>query len=369
MRHNGPVKLDRLDRVVLPVIAALCVVIALVLARGNMTASRARAPRITWLAPAQGVGDLYLYELESSALRRLTHEPAGIFDFAVSPDGARVAYSASRAGDRARDLWLLDIASGARTALLRCDAQECRAPAWSPDGTRIVFERRALERRAIGVLAGPARLWQIDVATGQSLALFADEQKLAANPLWAPRGDKLAYVEPSGGVVVLDMRTQALTALPSTLGDPGAWSPDGNQLIYPDALIGDGGGSSRMLRADIAGGMLTTVFPISTSSNSSVAWAPAGDLIAFTRQQSGPNSGIGPQIWISRPDGGEARALTHAPEAGYFNLKWSADARWILAQRVNASDAGVRPQIWLIAADGGAGRKLADDATQAAWAP
>ena len=67
-------------------------------------------------------------------------EPASYAEPVLSPDGTRVAVSVFDPSSRvwASDIWLLDVASGARTRLTFDPAADFE-PVWSPDGTHIIF--------------------------------------------------------------------------------------------------------------------------------------------------------------------------------------------------------------------------------------
>ena len=56
----------------------------------------------------------------------------------MSPDGRYVALSRVE-GENASDLWLLDMARGVFTRFTS-DPFVSNGPAWSPDGSRIVFQ-------------------------------------------------------------------------------------------------------------------------------------------------------------------------------------------------------------------------------------
>lgn len=338
-------------------------------------------PRVVYLSPALEAGNLYLAETDGRAAPRpITAEPYGVFDFAISPDGARIVYSANRDDSGARDLWLIHLDGSRRELLFACDQQVCQSPAWSADGSRIAFERRALLEGAIGRTPGPARIWLIDLATRQAAPLFdqaADSagQKLGSLPRWAPLGDRLSYYDPiDSAIVVVDTVSGEMTQLPSVLGDSGAWSPDGSQLIYPELLAVDAGQFNQMLRADLSANIITPVTALTTTNDMSIVWSPSGAWIAFSRQIIRRAAGfvsLGPQIWISRPDGSAARPLTDQPEYSYGGLRWSPDEGWIVAVRSNLRAPNPKPEVWLIRAapDHAEQRLLAVDATIPDWAP
>jgi Tol biopolymer transport system component len=333
-------------------------------------------PRVTYLSPASGAGDLYVHELSPGAApRRLTQEPQGVYDYAVSADGSRIAYSTTRPSG-ARDLWLINADGTGRQQLVACDQQVCQSPTWSADGTRIAFERRNLVQGTLGNVPGPARIWLYDLTNHSIAPLMSDSQQLGNIPRFAPSGNRLAFYDPTAGMVtVYDVVSQERVQFPSVLGDPGTWSPDGQQLIYPELQAADEGQFTQLLRADLASGVITSVMPLSTSNDASVTWSPAGLQIAFTRQRmgaSGTSGGalpFGPQVWASTPLGSGPRALTDQNEYSFGGLAYSPDGTWIVAVRNNLQMPNPKPEVWLIRSDGSQQYRLATDATIPAWLP
>lgn len=338
--------------------------------RDHSVSFQTRRARVAYLTPSEGASNLFLLDPESAAVQRVTSEPYGVYDYAISPDGTRAVISVSRDANGERDLVLVNLDGSERKVLLRCDVEVCQSASWSADGTRIAFERRALIQRAIGKLPGPARIWLMDVNTQQTVPLYADNQRIGSLPMWSPVDDRLAFVDSTdSAVTIIDTVSLEPLQLPSNLGDPGAWSPDGNQLIFPDILPLEDRGYNQMYRVDLARSVITTVFPISTHNDAAVAWAPSGALIAFSRQEAGSRALIGAQIWTAKPDGSSAQRVTSDYEYSHFRLAWSPDERWLVAQRFKLTEQYAKPQVWLSSRDGATQRVLAEDATQPVWVP
>jgi Tol biopolymer transport system component len=334
-------------------------------------------PRLAYLSPATGVGDLYITEMSGDTPQRITSEPYGVFDFAVSPDGLHIAYSATRDDSGARDLWLINPDGSGRERLVACDQQVCQTPSWSADSTRIAFERRNLVKGTVGVTPGPSRIWLYDLPSKAQAPLVSDSQQLGTLPRWAPTGDRLAYYDPlASAIIVLDVVTGERVQLASVLGDSGTWSPDASQLIYPELEAVDLGGSfSQLLRADLMTNIITPVSPLSTSNDTTAVWSPVGDLIAFTRQRTGARAAtggftpFGPQLWVSTPTGEDMRPLTQEPEFSHGGPAWSPDGEWIAVVRNNLQQPNPKPEVWLVRRDGGEKHPLAQNATLPAWLP
>lgn len=333
---------------------------------------RTSHPRVIYLAPASGRANLFVMDPRDGATQRLTDEPYGIYDFAVSPDGLRIAYSADRdAENPERDIYIINRDGSGRERLVTCDGQVCQAMSWSPDGRRIAFERRTLVQGVVGRSPGPGRIWLADVETKEIAPLFGDSQQLASLPRYAPSGNKLAFYDVgTNNIVVLDLATEQRIELPSVLGDPGTWSPDGSQIIYPELEAFDAGRYDQLLRADLVTNIITPVTPLEPARNSGAVWSPLGDVVVFGRQEAGGSSGIlGPQMWLIAPDGSNMRRLTSEPEISHGAFAWSPDGQWIAVQRYNLLEINALPELWLFKADGSVRRRLATDATQPAWLP
>ncbi|MCS7056028.1 MAG: Ig-like domain-containing protein [Thermoflexales bacterium] len=333
---------------------------------------RTRHPRLVYLAPASGIANLFVLDPRDGTTQRLTNEPYGIYDFAVSPDGARIVYSADRNMEAAeRDIYIINSDGSGRELLVKCDDHVCQAMSWSPDGARIAFERRALIQGVVGRSPGPGRIWLADIATKETAPLFGDSQQIASLPRYAPVGDRLAFYDVNANnIVVLDLATDRRIELPSVLGDPGTWSPDGSQLIYPELEAFDAGRYDQLLRADLIANTITPVTPLEPARNSGAVWSPLGDTVVFGRQEIGGSSGIlGPQVFLIAPDGSNMRRLTSEPEISHGAFAWSPDGQWIAVQRYNLLEINSLPELWLFKADGSERRKLVTDGTQPAWLP
>jgi Tol biopolymer transport system component len=334
-------------------------------------------PRLVYLAPATGISDLVVADVGGSGQeRRLTSEPFGVYDFAVSPDGRRIAFSVNRDNGGSRDLYLAGADGSDRTRIVRCDQQHCQSPSWSADGSRIAFERRNLEKAAIGVIPGASRPYVYDAASGQATALFTDTQYVASSPRWSTAGETLSYYDTIQSILtVFDLNLGTTVEVPSVLGDAPAWAPDGGSFLLSDLVSGDGGRFQQLLRFDYASVTLTPVMPYSDTNDYGAAWSPTGDTIVFGRQSAdsfSATSGVafyGPQIWVVGADGLNPRALTTDTEYSHAGMTWSPDGRWISFVRTNLRTINPIPEVWLIRPDGSGARSVARDATLPAWVP
>jgi serine/threonine protein kinase/Tol biopolymer transport system component len=155
-------------------------------------------------------------------LMRLTSD-VGWTDFpAISLDGRMLAFSSDRSGDGNLDIWVQQLPNGAPVRLTR-DAADDIDPAFSPDGSRIVFQSSRLDGGiyTVSTLGGDERL-------------FAPHGFSAR---FSPDGGWIAYgVADQGGA---QLYVAAAAGGPPLVVAPGfynaqapVWSRDGRHLLF-----------------------------------------------------------------------------------------------------------------------------------------
>ena len=194
--------------------------------------------------------------------------------------------------------------------------------AWSPDGTRLLYE-------------DATALWLTD-STGTVLQSLPFESLCGlASPCYSytfsPDGTRLALVrsverDPRANesiVAIVDLETGEVTELESTYAskveDPGlpcagqcdsgtnygmTWSPDGTRLVFGRWNIGPRGDST-LLMVDVDGTDLHQLVPMDRHAFWP-RWSPDGSAIAFVQDTSDVES----DIYLVRPDGTDLRRLT-----------------------------------------------------------
>lgn len=231
-----------------------------------------------------------------------------------SPDGRQLVFTAANAAGT-DDLWIAD-ADGADAVKV----QECTAPclgvdeaAWSPDGTRIVFQRLVQEH---GVVTSTLEL--LDVGSGDA--------------------------------------TVVLTAPPNSVVLAPRWSPDGQHLVvehllldgpaYDDLPIGD-----RLELVDL-GAAVPELRPLTDAAEfgNNPDWSPTAPLIVFAAQVPGSTL---QDLFVMAPDGTQRRRLTTLADNGDLAVQptFSPDGRTVLF--VRRSGRQFTPTLMEVAVDGG----------------
>jgi TolB protein len=215
----------------------------------------------------------------SGTERQVTHVSGGAFDPAWSPDGSRIVFERWDSRHRLPDQLYTVNADGSalHPVATGCSkATQCLAddvPAWSPDGTQIVFVRYLLPFVKVH---------------GEDLPSAAD----------------LMLVPAAGGAPQV-LRHFAGDPLP---GHP-AWSPDGKQLVLPLSTATQPTKQSVTLDAlnvlDIASGSLRAITPLSLGA-SDPDWSPDGTRIVFSSE-----AGHSQFAYVVRPDGTGLHKIAH----------------------------------------------------------
>jgi Tol biopolymer transport system component len=189
-----------------------------------------------WTSDAKG-GDLKL--LVSFADRE--YPVASAHDPAVSPDGKRVAYVESGWADRSdptyEQIRIIGI-DGSNDHVLRDDIDAGSAPAWSPDGAKIVYVQEDAEGETTSLAVVPANGSQAPTTLNLNGLSYGPQ-----NPQWSPDGRWIAFDAGDHVYVV-----------PAAGGDP--------------VLVGDRSGEDSL-------------------SDSYPNWAPYGSAIVFERSGDG----------------------------------------------------------------------------------
>jgi Tol biopolymer transport system component len=149
---------------------------------------------------------------------------------AWSPDGTRIVYTSARSGQG--DLYLVDISDlTAPPKQLTNDATSAEVyAAWSPDGRRVVYVGRTRQGDNLYLID--------DVAHPAPKALTAWAH-VQTRPVFSPDGARIAFYSNHDDPARFDLYVMPVGGTPTlvtrgvVLGDDGpAWTPDGRHLVF-----------------------------------------------------------------------------------------------------------------------------------------
>lgn len=324
-----------------------------------------------------------IYRLDApDAAPRLVAPVAGtltgdVFDFAIAPDGKTLAYSMLY-DEGGSAIFLADTNGRTQRELLACPEAECAMLSWAPDGRQLVYEWRA------GLAAGsvaPYLQW-LDVETGETLPVIADNREPSYGVGFSAGGDWLSYVSPQDeGVVVYHLTDGRQQLYTSYTGMVPVWSPRGAQVVMSDLELivfhGDEGDDHTahthdyssavqlFLILDPASGERSPISPDQAVDDSTPAWSADGEWLVFGRRY--PDTSSGRQLWRARPDGSEAVALTADDTVQHGGASWSPDGRLLLYQRAPAFDHNARASVWMMDVETGSQTQLVAEGFQPVW--
>ncbi|MEW5988820.1 MAG: Ig-like domain-containing protein [Chloroflexota bacterium] len=296
---------------------------------------------------------------------QLTQETDSILDYSLSPDGLAIAYTI-QSQEGAADLRLIDTDGNNRRLLLNCPDAACSQPVWSPDGRRLLYERRQISQT--GAVPGAPRLWWLDPVSAATSPVFQDSQLLAFGARFSPDGRWLSYVVAlDQAIQVVNLEDGRLHRVPTQVGVPAAWSPQSDSLLLTDVRFQAEEWTVHLIRLDLDGLAQTDLSGIAQVDDNGPAWSPDGAWVALARK--GARETAGRQVWLLRPDGAEAHPVTAAPEFQHGPPHWSPDGRWLVFQRHSLTEPGADPTIWLLEMATGELRQVAAAGMQPAWLP
>ena len=166
--------------------------------------------------------DVYTIELATGARNRVAAYAGVNSGGAISLNGRTMALILSKDGNP--DLYVQDLASKRLTRLTNTPRADEGSPAWSPDGTQIVYVSNA---------SGSPQLYILSSSGGAPQRLTLRGTQNAA-PDWGPNG-LIAYQTLTGGkfqIAVIDPATKQeriITPFDAAYEDP-SWAPDGRHL-------------------------------------------------------------------------------------------------------------------------------------------
>jgi Tol biopolymer transport system component/DNA-binding winged helix-turn-helix (wHTH) protein len=340
--------------------------------------------------------DLYVKQIGSEQLLRLTHHPAIWLSAAWSPDGQFIAFV--RSSVVGSELAVVSALGGPerRLKLLQYLPMECQSLSWSADGRYLAYSLTEND--------GMAQLQVIDM---QSMQLVPIEPRpscvISGMPAFAHDGHKLAFAcVPSWGIAEIYLvpeigaaprRITGIHGLPSGL----AWSQDSRDIIVapnwaPERSAAD------LWRIDAASGRAEALlfaadaaFPAVAPRGNRMAFArftqtaniwrldpqapslPPQKLITSTRFQENPKfspdgrriafesirSGFN-EIWMSNSDGSDPVQLTHFNGPLTGSPDWSPDSRRIVFD----SREGGKANIYIVDIDERLPRMVKTDVTE-----
>jgi len=307
---------------------------------------RVRNPLIVYLLTAENQSGLWTMDLDQNPAQRLTPDTIKVISFDASSDGEFVIFtSVNEQGGI--DLWRVSHAGGDAAILLDCGRDRCTTPAISPNGARIAYSREAA---GLGpdLPFGSPRIWVLDLQSGQNSAVYEDRQILGYGPSWSPDSQKLASFDGLADQIrMLDLTDNQQYIFPSNTGGPITWSGDSTKLLFTDIQQKEIGLVTRVRLADLALDDTTTLLGENDDqdySYYSLAWSPVEDVIVLGFRMSDDQPAQ--VLWLFDPGILDGIIIASQPEYTYSSPRWDLYGKALVFQQFKLRGA-FKPEIGL----------------------
>ena len=246
-------------------------------------------------------------------------------------------------------------------------------PAFSPDGSKIAFDRGISGKTNIFVMNADGTN-PVAITTNSPLP----DAMFNISPTWSPDGTKVAFISDRGGfgrseIWVINVDGTGLVKLTTniqhTIGagvtvlssdrSP-SWSPDGSRIAFSSNRDSASQHELYVMNADGSNQIRLT---IDSSDDDSPSWSPDSQKIVFTK-----NGGIGKGINIMNADGTN---VVHITNDGVMPA-WSPDGLRIAFLRFDSNHFLSKLAIFIMNVDGTNQTKITNnsfDCWDPAWAP
>lgn len=257
--------------------------------------------RIVFESNRDGDSEIYVMNVDGTGAQNLTRDAAQDVEPDVASSGSAVTFESNRSGGN-RDIWILD--TGGIRNVTSSGAQES-SPTFNGTGDRVAYARRSSTTTW--------SIWSIGT-NGNGAVVLTDDAGDDEQPAWSSDGSMILFRSDRDGqghqdIYVMDADGQNVTRLTVDASDDGkpAWSSSGDQITWSTNRAG----TFDVWRADFDKvsrtlSNLVNLTPGSTGVDGKSDWHPSQSRIAYASDNGGDN-----EIIVMNADGSGKQQITN----------------------------------------------------------
>jgi len=245
--------------------------------------------------------DIYVIDLQTNVVRQLTSiADAGEYNPSWSPQDLKIAHDVVRgdypyngAGEE-HAIYITDVSTGVSAPLV--GAEGGNDAAWSPDGSKIAFDRSPLD---------DPKVYTVPHTGGSRQMLIND----AVDPGWSPIGNKIVFFRPSNGSIYTANKNGHGTKKVADGFQP-VWAPNGKWIAFVH--------NNDIWKIKVNRGGKPKGQPINLTNDSHGDWQPAwsmdGNILYFHSNRNGDAD-----IYSIPASGGTPTKITGIADYGEYD--------------------------------------------------
>lgn len=316
-----------------------------------------REPGVVLVVAAQGGERLVAVRGEEQSD---LFEAERIRDYAISPDGSRIAVVPEVGG--AGQLVLID-AGGARTVVDDAGI-DIGSVSWSADSNAMLVSRR--DRLASGEQS-VNRTWLVRI-TGEFVSQVDPEGDPSLGAVWSPDSQWIAYAAPATGeLVALNLSTREERVLGQPRSQTLTWAPDSRLVAFESVPVTQqqGEAPAAPVRVVSVDGAVDVTFGLEGETRLQPRFL--GEDVVMTVRRQPPSSRLGTElVFESVSTGTLLRSLLLAPQ-GDTVMSW--DLHPLATQIVYAVQSGGSVVVLVLDLESGAREVVAVPGRLPRWLP
>jgi TolB protein len=182
-----------------------------------------------------GNEDIWIVNADGSGARRVTDHAASDSHPSWSPDGRRIVFCSTRGDGENDDIWAVDVDGANLVRLTDNGLAWDTFPSFSPDGNRILFRRLLRQRTPEGTLINSEIM--VMNADGSAPRNLSRSAYFDGWPAWSPDGSRIVFssnrADPYQVYVMNADGSDPVRVVESPYTDVRPqWLPDGSGLVF-----------------------------------------------------------------------------------------------------------------------------------------